>query len=163
MGLDQIIDSSILDIFQLMPSTGAWPFTMARIDRNELSGLKTDKTLFAPFQLLVLKRTDFNGEDLLDYATKSKEYETILAPLRSGFLENYNRMSSNEKELQEWTDKTISLAIGLVLNTALLKGVQFSPIETDLSALDSHLELGKKNLRAYQLFDTYQIDPSFLA
>ncbi|WP_448634467.1 hypothetical protein [Pedobacter panaciterrae] len=61
-----------------MPSTGAWPFTMIRIDRNELSGLEMDKPLFAPFQLLVLKRTDFNDKDLLDYAIKSKEYHTIL-------------------------------------------------------------------------------------
>lgn len=162
MGLEQIIDSSILDIFPLMPSTGAWPFTMIRIDRNELSGLEMDKPLFAPFQLLVLKRTDFNGKDLIDYATKSKEYQTILPPFRFDFLENYSSMSGNEKELQQWADKTTSLAIGLVINTALLKGIQFSPIGTDLSALDLRMGLDQKNLRAYQLFDAYQIDPSFL-
>lgn len=162
MELDQIIDSSILDIFPLMPSSGAWPFTMVRIERKELSGLETDKALFAPFQLLVLKRTDFKGKDLLDYATKSKEYQTILNSSRPAFLENYNRMIGNEKKLQEWMDKTTSLAIGLVMNSALLKGIQFSPIETDLSALDLHLGLSPKNLRVYQLFDAYQIDPSFL-
>ncbi|WP_288881586.1 hypothetical protein [Pedobacter panaciterrae] len=162
MGLEQIIDSSILDIFPLMPSTGAWPFTMIRIDRNELSDLEMDKPLFAPFQLLVLKRTDFNDKDLLDYAIKSKEYHTILPPFRSNFLENYSSTIGNEKELQEWADKTTSLAIGLVINTALLKGIQFIPIATDLSALDLRMGLVQKNLRSHQLFDAYQIDPSFL-
>lgn len=162
MGLEQIIDSSILDIFPLMPSTGAWPFTMVRIDRNELSGLEMDKILFASSQLLVLKRTDFTSEDLLDYAIKSKEYKNIPAPFRPGFLDNYNKIIDNVGTLQEWIDKTTNVAIGLVIQTALNKALQFTPVETDLSVLDTQMESGRKNLRAYQLFDVYQLDPSFL-
>ena len=162
MELEQIIDAVILDIFPLMPSTGTWPFTMVRVDRNKLSGLETDKILFASAQLLVLKRTDFTSEDLLDYAINSKEYNTLSVPLKSGFLENYNKMIDNEEELQEWMDKTISLAIGLVIQTALNKALQFTPVEANLSVLDTQMELGQKNLRAYQLFDVYQLDPSFL-
>ncbi len=162
MGLEQIIDSSILDIYPLMPSSGAWPFTMIRIDRNELSGLEVDKNLYAPFQLLVTKRTDFNGKDLLDYATKSKEYQDLLDPFKPSFLENYDKIIANEKDFRDWTDRTTSLAIGLVIQATLHKGIQYSIVETDLSVLDIKMGLGKKNLQAYQLFDAYQIDPSFL-
>jgi hypothetical protein len=162
MRLDQIIDSSILDIFPLVPSTGTWPFTMIRIDRRELAGLDVDKLLVAPFQLLVLKRTDFNSKDLIEYATKSKEYQTILDPLKPGFLESYDKTIGNEENFQEWTDRTTNLAIGMVIQTALYKGLQFSSVETDLTILDAHMGLTNKNLRAYQLFDAHQVDPSAL-
>jgi len=162
MGLDKIIDSLILDFFPLMPSPGAWPFTMVRIDRNELTCLNTDRALIAPFQLLVTKRTDFKGSDLLDYVTKSKDYQTMDEASKNILLKKYDKIISNENEFRNWTEKTTSLAIGLVIQTALFKAVQFTPIDTELSALDVQLGLERKNLTAYQLFDTYQIDPSFL-
>ncbi|WP_345952191.1 hypothetical protein ABDD95_23800 (plasmid) [Mucilaginibacter sp. PAMB04274] len=163
MELDKIIDEIILDIYPHMPSSGAWPFTMIKTDRNKFFGLKMDKTLFAPFQLLVLIRTDFNGKDLLDYVKKSKEYKTIDAAMKNGFLEKYNKVICDEHKFHQWADKTTSLAIGLVAQTALQKGLQIIPIETDLSILDANIGLRTKNLQAYQLFDIYQIDPSFLA
>lgn len=162
MELDKTIDSIILDTYPLMPSSGTWPFTMIHIGHNKLSGLQMDKNLFAPFQLLVLKRTDFNNRDLLDYVTKSKEYQTIEDGLKNSFLEEYHKMIADENEFQQWTDRTTSLAIGLVIQTALQKGLQFSPIKTDLSVLDTHMGLEQEKLSAYQLFDIYQIDPSFL-
>jgi len=163
MGIDQIIDSSILEIFPLMPSPGAWPFTMIRVDRNELANLEMDKTLFAPFQLLILKRTDFDSKDLRDYVTKSKEYQTMEEVSKKILLEKHDKIVGNENEFRDWMERTTSLAIGLVIQTAIYKGLQFTPVGTDLVALDVHLGLGKKKLQAYQLYDAYQIDPSFLA
>lgn len=162
MELNKTIDTIILDIYPLMPSTGAWPFTMISIARNEISGVEMDKNLFAPFQLLVTKRTDFNGKDLIDYVVKSREYQTVDDALKNSLLEKYNKTNKDENEFREWTDRTTSLAIGLAIQTALQKGLQFIPIQTDLSALDFHMGLGQKKLSAYQLFDVYQMDPSFL-
>jgi hypothetical protein len=162
MELDKTINTIILDIYPLMPSTGAWPFTMICIDRNEISPLEMDKPLFAPFQLLVTKRTDFNGKDLLDYVVKSNEFETVDDASKNSLLEKQDKIINDWNEFQQWTDRTTSLAIGLVIQTALYKGLQFSPVETDLSALDLHMGLVPKKLSAYQLFDVYQIDPSFL-
>jgi hypothetical protein len=161
MRLDQMIDSAILEIFPLMPSPGSWPFTMMSIERNELTGLKIDKTLFAPFQLLVLKRTDFDSKDLFDYITKSKEYQTV--DDKNNFLEKYRKIIATASDFSEWVDRTTSLAIGLVIQTAITKGLLFSPVDTDLLLLDLHLALNQKKLQAYQLFDVNQIDPSFLS
>ncbi|CAH0142095.1 hypothetical protein [Pedobacter sp. Bi36] len=163
MKLDQTIDSLILDIFPVMPSSGSWPFTMTSIERNELIGLKMEKTVFASSQLLVLKRTDFNGGDLIDYAMKSKEYQTIPAQLRLEFLDKYNNLAENEQTLQDWTDRITSMAIGLVIKTALNKGLQLVPIDTDHSILDKHMGFENKELATFQLFDIYNLDPSFLA
>lgn len=160
MELDKIIDSSILDIFPLMPSSGAWPFTMVRIDRNELPELGLQQRLFASSQLLVLKRTDFNEENLIDYALHSKEYSTLLPTHRLDFLEVYRKKTKNRQELNEWTELITGLAIGLIIQITLKKGLQFSPIEISLSALDVHFGLSAESLSAYQLFDVYQIDPS---
>jgi len=162
MELHKIIDSIILEIYLQMPSLGTWPFTIIHINRDELSGLQMDKNLFAPFQLLVLKRTHFNSEDLLDYVMKSNEYQTVEDGLKNKFLEKYYKMIADENEFQQWIDRTTSLAIGLVIQKGLQRGLQFSPIKTDFSALNTHMGLEQKKLSAYQLFDVHPIDPSLL-
>lgn len=161
MELDQKINTVILDIYPLMPSSGAWPFTMICINRNEISGLEVDQNLFAPFQLLVAQRTDFNGKDLLDYVMNSKEYHTVDKALKNDLLETYSKIIENENEFLNWKQQITSLGIGLLIQTALQKGIQFSPVETDLPTLNVHFKLAPKKLGAYQLFDARQIDPSF--
>ena len=163
MKLEEIIDALILDIYPLMPSTGSWPFTMLNINRHELSGMELHPQFFASSGLLVLKRTDFNEESMMDYVLGSKEYGTLLPAQKHMLLERYRKMINSPQELEDWADKITNLAIGLIIQSTLLKGLQFSPIETDLSVLDARMGFNTENLSAYKLFDVYQIDPSFLA
>ena len=110
----------------------------------------------------MLQRTDFNHQDLLDYIYQSKEYQTIALEKQADFVEQYIKPLRDETAFTAWMNKISSLAIGLIRQTAISKALTLNVIEIDLDQLDSHLELNVQNLKAYQLFDVYQLDPSFL-
>lgn len=158
MEIEQKIDSSILNIYRLMPSSGEWPFTMLRIDRRELSRLPFENTLVSPSQLLVLKRTDFNRDHILDYAQNSKEYDTIPPLYKKAFLDSFINKFNDERELEQWTENITSIGIGLILHMARSNGVELLPVQAVLTDVDSHLGLEAKGLKAYQLFDIISKD-----
>lgn len=160
MKLDQIIDSLILEIYPLMPSTGTWPFTMVRVERNNLRGMEQLPQFYASSGLLILQRTDFLEEHLVDYAWGAKEYGNPSSEQRLEYLEKHRKQHESKEKLKEWVDRITSLAIGLISQVAIQKGLHLNPIGVDFSVVDTYLKLKSKNLKTYQLFDIYQIDPS---
>ncbi len=153
MGIEQKIDSSILNLYRLMPSSGEWPFTVLRIDGKQLSGLPFENTLAGASQVLVLKRTDFKREHIMDYAQNSKEFDTIPPLYRTAFVDSFTDKFNDPRELEQWTDNITSMGIGMILHMARSNGLELVLIQAVLSDLDSHLDLEAKGLKAYQLFD----------
>lgn len=156
------IDALILDGLSQMPSVGILPLEIISIERSKLVGIEMNKTLFADFQLLVLERTDFNKENLIDYLLKSNEYQTMPPKHKLEFFDIYYKLAENGPKLKDWRARIISMAIGMIIQTALNKGLQLIPIQTDLIRLTKHIGLDTNNLKGYQLYDIYQIDPSYL-
>ncbi len=158
MEIEQKIDSSILNIYRLMPSSGEWPFTMLRIDRRELSGLPFQGTLFSSSQLLVLKRTDFNRDHLIDYAQNSKQYAAVPVSKRKAFLESFTDKFDDPGQFEQWADNITSMGIGMILHMARSSGLELLPVQAVLTDVDSNLGLEAKGLKAYQIFDVISRD-----
>lgn len=158
MSVDQNINSLILDIYRIMPSLGTYPFTMMAMLRTELSGLNIKPSLRSATQLIVLKRTDFNVSDLMDYVTNTKEYDTIPLDNREAFLDNYRRKSQDDAAMTEWCERIVSMGIGIIVHLAKTNGIYLKPVRADLTDLDAHFGFLSKNLQAYQLFDVNPFD-----
>ena len=88
MNLEKKIDDAILDIFPLMASNGNWPFTMMSIERSELAD-----SIGSPVQLLVLIKTDYQLDDLLDYLKNSKGYAFIPSDTQTAYLNSMIAMA----------------------------------------------------------------------
>jgi hypothetical protein len=121
MGVDQNINSMLLDIYRIMPSLGAYPFTMIALAREEFGGLIIKPSLVSATQLMVLKRTDFNESDLVDYVTNTNEFDSIPLDNRAAFLDNYRRKWQNEAAITEWCERIISMGIGIVIQQTKTK------------------------------------------
>lgn len=151
--LNQEIDAMLLDVYQVMPSSGTYPFTIIRIVHTELTGLKITSDLLSGSQILVLKRTDFDLADLIDYVTHTNEYSAIRSDRQADFLDNYKYKYQNAAALTGWSEQIISLGIGMVKQLARQKRINLIPVAADLSQLDSRFGFQYRNLKAYQLFD----------
>jgi len=158
METERKIDSSILNLYQLMPSTGEWPFTIMRIDRIQISGLPFENSPVSGCMVLVLKRTDFDKEDISDYAKNSKEHEFVATPYRKAFVESFVNKFDNVQEINRWTDNITSMGIGLIFQLARQHGLELKTIRTLLSDLDFHIGLDAKMLQPYELFEVIDID-----
>ena len=155
MELKNKLESSILDIYPLMPSSGAWPFTMIAIERNALGSLILEKPILGSSFLLVLSREDFTDLDLMDYATNSKEYDTMSQDSRLDFLiAHKNKFGSTR--LQEWAMRITSLGVGLVTGTAANRGLELRAIEILPAQLDTQLGFDTAKLKTVQLFEVVE-------
>lgn len=153
MEIERKIDSSILNLYQLMPSTGEWPFTIMRIDRIQISGLPFENSPVSECLVLVLKRTDFDKEDISDYAKNSKEYEIVPIANRQAFVESFVNKFDNVQEINQWTDNIISMGIGLIFQLAQQHGLELKTLTRLFSDLDFHIEFDAKMLQPYELFE----------
>ncbi|MBF4486336.1 hypothetical protein [Flavobacterium sp. CSZ] len=153
MEIERKIDSSILNLYQLMPSTGEWPFTIMRIDRIQISGLPFENSPVSECLVLVLKRTDFDKEDISDYAKNSKEYEIVPIANRQAFVESFVNKFDNVQEINQWTDNIISMGIGLIFQLAKQHGLELKTLTRLFSDLDFHIEFDAKMLQPYELFE----------
>jgi hypothetical protein len=151
--LNQEIDGMLLDVYQAIPSSGTYPFTIIRIVRTELNGLNITPDLLSGSQILVLKRTDFDLSDLMDYVIHTTEYSTIRSDRQEDFLDGYKLKYLNTAALTGWSEQIISLGIGMAKQLARQKRINLIPVEADLSQLDSRFGFQSRNLQAYQLFD----------
>lgn len=157
MDLEKNISSLILEIYLIMPSVGAWPFTIVPLARSQFEGLCMERLLFSSLQLIVLKRTDFGPADLIDYLINSKEYSGIPPERREGFLNSYKHKLQNEKSMTQWYEQIINLGIGITMELARRKEMEIRLVPTELAEVDSHFGFHSKNLQAYQLFDVIQL------
>lgn len=158
MELNKRIESSIVDIFPLMTSSGSWPFMMIQMERENLKELSIEPALKSSSLLLILLRTDFSDDDLLDYAKNTKEYSTLPAENRQAYLQMFKAKAQNPLEMARWVEMVTGLATGLVMQLARSRDVYFDAVEADLSEMDSLARFDSKNLKAYQLFNAYLID-----
>ncbi|MFH6991145.1 hypothetical protein [Flavobacterium sp. FlaQc-48] len=158
METEQKIDSSILNLYQLMPSTGEWPFTIMRIDRIQITGLPFENSPVSECLVLVLKRTDFDKEDISDYVQNSKEYETVATAYRQAFVESFVNKFDNVQEINQWTDNITSMGIGLIFQLAQRQGLELKTLGTVLSDLDFHIGFDAKMLQPYELFEVIDLD-----
>lgn len=153
MDIEQKIDSSILKLYQLMPSAGEWPFTILRVDRIQITGLPFETSPVSESLVLVLKRTNFDREDISDYAQNLKEYGTIPDAYKGVFVDNFVNKFNNNSEIDQWSDNITSMGIGLIMQMARLDGLELRAVQTVLSRLDFHMELEAKSLKPYELFE----------
>lgn len=158
MEIERKINSSILNLYQLMPSSGEWPFTIMCLDRMQISGLPFENSPVSECMVLFLKRTDFDQEDISDYAKNSKEYEFVAASYRQAFVESFVNKFENAQEINTWTDNITSMGIGLLFQLARKHGLELKTIGTVLSDLDFHIGLEAKMLQPYKLFEVIDID-----
>lgn len=158
MEIERKINSSILNLYKLMPSTGEWPFTIMCIDRIQISGLPFENSPVSECMVLVLKRTDFDEEDISDYAKNSKEYEFVATAYRQAFVESFVNKFDNVQEINQWTDNITSMGIGLLFQLARQHGLELKTLRTVLSDLDFHIGFDAKILRPYELFEVIDLD-----
>ncbi len=143
LGLGKKIEELFLSFYSGMPSTGNYPFTF----------IKTNL-----LQILVLKRTDYNESDLLDYMSNTKEFSTMPSDNRETFLENYRRKSRDPLAFQEWCERTTNIGIGILMHHAKVQGINLKQVDIGLVDLDNRFDFQTKNLLSYQLFDIHLVN-----
>ncbi|PXY46842.1 hypothetical protein [Flavobacterium hydrophilum] len=158
MEIERKIDSSILNLYQLMPSTGEWPFTIMRIDRMQISGLPIETSSVSECLVLVLKRTDFDIEDISDYAKDSKEYGVVPTAYKQAFVESFVNKFDNTQEINQWTDNITSMGIGLIFQLTRQHRLELKTLRTLLYDLDFHIEFDAKMLQPYKLFEVIDLE-----
>lgn len=151
--VDQKIDDLLLDIYTAMPSWGSYPFTIIRIANKDIGGLTIVPGSPTKSRILILERTDFSLNELIDYVTHSKEYRDIRSEFRDEFLQGFMIKYRSPAALKIWKNQVTSLGIGIVIQIARQKGLNVTLVDNDLAQQDFLSEFNFKGLSAYQLLD----------
>lgn len=150
MNLKKKIDDAILDIFPLMASSGNWPFTMMSIERSELAG-----SIGSHVQLLVLIKTDYQLDDLLDYLKNSKEYAFIPPDTQTAYLNSMVASIWHNQQVGEWSKKIASLAIGLICQLAKENNMCLTMNKVGFEDIHDCLEESQRPLSIYEVFEVF--------
>lgn len=152
----RLIDELLLSIYSVMPSTGAYPFTMLRVTQADVKDFGISPEPTSCLQILVLKRTDFDYPDFIDYVTHTKEYSHIRLEDREAFLDDYKLRVADASAFSLWKDQLTSLGIGIIRQLARQKGFSLTSASVDLAELDAHFGFRSQHLAAHQIFNVSQ-------
>lgn len=152
MTIQQRIDSLIPDIYPLLPSWGTCPFTVIRTTGKVLKGAATKPSLEPVSYLLVLSRTDFSVNDLLDYVKNSREYNSIDLDKRETFLEAYLGKAEDKAPLAQWRERITSMGLGVMIHLARNNGLSLTRVATSFISPEDLKMYRSNNLEPYQLF-----------
>ncbi|MEN0052326.1 MAG: hypothetical protein AAGC65_01590 [Mucilaginibacter sp.] len=158
MEIEQQIEDLIEHLRRLMPSTGAWPFTVMQLKSSDFENVDINYKLKAKQQLIFLLRTDFDRKDLIDYIANTAEFDDMPAYRREEFLNDYVQRAEEPSALIKWSERIISLGIGFAFILSGDLNLWLEDTAVDLVALDNYLSFPERGLKAYQLFDVYQRD-----
>ena len=151
LGDNQKIDELLLDFYSAMPSQGTYPFTMLRISNPEPSDLMLAPVLASHSHILILERTDFSLDDLIDYVSQTKEHSDLRSEAQFDFLRNYRLRYQDQADLITWKNRITSLGIGIIMQLAKQKGLHLIMKHQDLSKSDFLSGYTSPGLQVYQL------------
>lgn len=151
----QNIETLIERMRFFMPSSGSWPFTVISLKSAELKGLSFEPHMLSSHQLLFLLRTDFNLVDFVDYISNTDEFHSIPVANQNIYIENYSQKMKGNSDLINWSEKVISLGIGIAIRLSETLDLCIEPIEVELPELNNTFRFRERNLKAYRLFDIY--------
>jgi hypothetical protein len=157
MKVEKQVEHLIERFRPFMPSAGTWPFTVMQMKRAEFAGVSIEHTLKAEQQLMFLLRTDFKRVDLLDYIANTEEFDTVPADRQEDFLNEYMQRTEAPHALLNWSERVVSIGIGVAFNLSKDLGLCLEDVQANLSELNEHFDWPKKHLKAYQLFDVSPI------
>ncbi|MBS3083766.1 NAD(P)H-dependent oxidoreductase [Candidatus Pacearchaeota archaeon] len=148
--------NELLETMRLSPSSfGLQPWKFIVVENKELRkeirevAFNQPKVTDASHLIVLCSKTDITEEYIKQYIKDTAETRNISIDSLKGFEDmmiNFRKLHNNES-IKDWAKKQTYIALGILLQTAAIKGIDAGPMEGfDPNGVDEILNLKKEDL-----------------